>query len=82
MDYENGDFYFSEDDPSKPNPKKRRRLNANESKLLTDIFIYNQKPNAQLRSELGYKLNMTPRAVQIWYPFISKSQGFRINVLN
>ncbi len=50
----------------KPSPKRRRRLNATETKLLQEVFLYNQKPNAQLRAELGRKLGMTPRAVQIW----------------
>jgi hypothetical protein len=55
------------DDDLQPMAKRRRRLNAPETQLLTDVFVTNQKPNAQLRTELGEKLGMTPRAVQIWY---------------
>jgi hypothetical protein len=47
-------------------PKRRRRLSVVETKLLSEVFVYNQKPNAKVRQDLGRKLNMTPRAVQIW----------------
>jgi len=47
-------------------PKRRRRLSVLETQLLSEVFTYNQKPSAQVRKELGQKLNMTPRAVQIW----------------
>lgn len=57
---------YAEYSDSKGFPKRRRRLSAVETKLLSEVFSYNQKPNAQVRNELGQKLNMTPRAVQIW----------------
>ena len=57
---------FGSYNPLNSFPRRRRRLSAAETKLLSDIFTYNQKPNAQLRAELGIQLNMTPRAVQIW----------------
>ena len=58
--------HYSEYSDMKGCAKRRRRLSAYETKLLSEVFSYNQKPNAQVRKELGQKLNMTPRAVQIW----------------
>ena len=63
----NAEFsHYSEISDLKGCPKRRRRLSALETKMLSEVFAYNQKPNAQVRKELGQKLNMTPRAVQIW----------------
>lgn len=80
------DILFDDYAPDyKPSPKRRRRLNASETKMLHDVFMCNQKPNAQLRAELGHKLNMTPRAVQIWYVFgdtLMTTTGFKTNGRN
>jgi hypothetical protein len=48
-------------------PRRRRRLANSQTKVLLDVFVHHQKPNAQLRAELGRRLGMTPRAVQVWY---------------
>ena len=56
---------------------KRRRRNASKDQLniLENVFQKTQFPSARLREELANKLNMSPRAVQIW--FQNKRQAFR-----
>jgi hypothetical protein len=35
--------------------------------MLEDTFVNNPKPTAVERKELGSKLDMSPRAVQVWF---------------
>ncbi|KAG0242014.1 hypothetical protein BGW41_004997 [Actinomortierella wolfii] len=55
-------------DASTTNPRKRRRrTNHAELKVLEDAFARNLLPDAATRQELGQKLGMSVRAVQIWF---------------
>ena len=45
--------------------RHRKRTTSQQLKVLEAIFKRDTKPNAQLRQELGSKLNMTVRAVQV-----------------
>jgi len=47
--------------------KRRRRLSPDETRILAEIFEQTQKPNAALRSRLAQQLDMSSRAVQIWF---------------
>jgi len=61
----NGDFK-----PTHYNPfeiKHRRRTTKAQYKILERSFIENQKPSANIRRSLATKLDMTPRAVQVWF---------------
>ncbi|KAF9160781.1 hypothetical protein DFQ26_005172, partial [Actinomortierella ambigua] len=55
-------------DASSPNPRKRRRrTNRAELQVLEDAFARNLLPDAATRQELGQRLGMSVRAVQIWF---------------
>jgi hypothetical protein len=61
----NGDFK-----PTHYNPfeiKHRRRTTKAQYKILERSFNENQKPSANIRRSLATKLDMTPRAVQVWF---------------
>ena len=61
----NGDFK-----PTHYNPfeiKHRRRTTKAQYKILERSFNENQKPSANIRRSLATKLEMTPRAVQVWF---------------
>lgn len=47
--------------------KKRRRTSPQELATLESNFQQNPLPDLQLRQSIAKKLNMTPRAVQIWF---------------
>ncbi|KAK9711175.1 hypothetical protein K7432_007967 [Basidiobolus ranarum] len=59
--------------PVKP---KRKRANANQLKVLNQLFQQTFFPSTELRIELGKQLGMSPRTVQIW--FQNKRQAWRI----
>lgn len=46
---------------------KRRRLRAEETSVLLQVFEQNPKPDAATRAQLARTLSMTPRAIQIWF---------------
>ena len=45
----------------------RRRLTADETRILNRVFERNPKPNGMLRDQLAVQLNMSPRNVQVWF---------------
>ncbi|KAF9365657.1 hypothetical protein BGX34_009088 [Mortierella sp. NVP85] len=47
--------------------KRRRRTNREELEILEDAFAKNFLPDAATRQELGERLGMSVRAVQIWF---------------
>lgn len=47
--------------------KRRRRLNSEETKYLQDAYERNPKPSAEYRSKIAQSLNMSTRAIQIWF---------------
>ncbi|KAF8934093.1 hypothetical protein EDD21DRAFT_401491 [Dissophora ornata] len=47
--------------------KRRRRTNREELEILEDAFTKNLLPDAATRQELGDRLGMSVRAVQIWF---------------
>ncbi|KAF9196020.1 hypothetical protein BGZ50_002528 [Haplosporangium sp. Z 11] len=47
--------------------KRRRRTNREELEILEDAFAKNLLPDAATRQELGERLGMNVRAVQIWF---------------
>ncbi|KAF9999003.1 hypothetical protein BGZ79_007353 [Entomortierella chlamydospora] len=47
--------------------KRRRRTNREELEILEDAFARNLLPDAATRQELGDRLGMSVRAVQIWF---------------
>ncbi|KAF9087314.1 hypothetical protein BGX23_008213 [Mortierella sp. AD031] len=54
--------------PSADQPRKRRRrTNREELEILEDAFAKNLLPDAATRQELGERLGMSVRAVQIWF---------------
>jgi hypothetical protein len=71
--------FFSHTSSSQPNfhyeaylealqrKKRRRRLGSDETSVLMETFETNPKPNATIRDALAKRLNMTPRAIQIWF---------------
>ncbi len=46
--------------------KKRKRADAAQLKMLTDVYNRTAFPTTEERHELAKKLDMTPRSVQIW----------------
>jgi ribosomal protein S12 len=50
-----------------PAIKRRRRLTPEETKILLDVYERTQKPNSAIRSILAAQLNMSSRAVQVWF---------------
>ncbi|KAJ1923270.1 hypothetical protein IWQ60_005992 [Tieghemiomyces parasiticus] len=60
----------SEFKPTFYNPnevKHRQRTTRKQFKLLEDVFIKDPKPSAAIRRELGERLDMTARSVQVWF---------------
>lgn len=47
--------------------KHRRRTTRAQLETLEDTFVRNPKPTAVERKDLGEKLDMSPRAVQVWF---------------
>ncbi|CAB4377790.1 unnamed protein product [Rhizophagus irregularis] len=47
--------------------KRRRRLTEEETNVLNSIFENIQKPDATTRAQLAQKLNMSSRAIQVWF---------------
>jgi hypothetical protein len=47
--------------------KRRRRLTEEETNVLNNIFENIQKPDATIRAQLAQKLNMSSRAIQVWF---------------
>jgi len=55
----------SSDQP--PPKKKRKRADAEQLRVLNEVYARTAFPSTEERAELAVKLNMTPRSVQIWY---------------
>ncbi len=49
------------------NKKKRKRLRAEETRILLQVFEQNPRPDAMVRNWLASCLCMTPRSIQIWF---------------
>ncbi|KIK97125.1 hypothetical protein PAXRUDRAFT_10369 [Paxillus rubicundulus Ve08.2h10] len=47
--------------------KHRKRTSRSQLKVLEDVFRKDTKPNASLRKQLAAQLDMSPRAVQVWF---------------
>ncbi|KAL1915706.1 uncharacterized protein VTP21DRAFT_6465 [Calcarisporiella thermophila] len=67
---------------SQPNPQvalmlkaKRKRANAEQLKVLNQVFQTTFFPSTELRIQLGKQLGMSPRTVQIW--FQNRRQAWR-----
>ena len=50
-----------------PPKKKRKRADADQLRVLNEVYARTAFPSTEERQELAAKLNMTPRSVQIWY---------------
>lgn len=50
-----------------PPKKKRKRADAEQLRVLNEVYDRTAFPSTEERQELAVKLNMTPRSVQIWY---------------
>jgi homeobox protein YOX1/YHP1 len=46
--------------------KKRKRADANQLKILTEVYNRTPFPSTEERLDLAKRLDMTPRSVQIW----------------
>ncbi|CAG8639599.1 21775_t:CDS:2 [Cetraspora pellucida] len=47
--------------------KRRRRLTEEETNVLISTFEKVQKPDAEMRTRLAAQLNMSSRAIQVWF---------------
>lgn len=47
--------------------KKRQRATPKQLNVLRNEFLVNSTPNARTREEIGRKIDMTERSVQIWF---------------
>lgn len=47
--------------------KKRQRATPKQLNTLRSEFMFNSTPNAKIREEIGRKIDMTERSVQIWF---------------
>ncbi|GES99645.1 homeobox protein hd-10 [Rhizophagus clarus] len=47
--------------------KRRRRLTEEETNVLNNVFENVQKPDSTTRAQLAQKLNMSSRAIQVWF---------------
>ncbi|CAI2172609.1 6236_t:CDS:2 [Funneliformis geosporum] len=47
--------------------KRRRRLTEEETSVLNNVFENEQKPDAATRAQLAQQLNMSSRAIQVWF---------------
>ncbi|KAG0052585.1 hypothetical protein BGZ83_002410 [Gryganskiella cystojenkinii] len=59
--------HFDATSPESHPRKRRRRTNREELDILEDAFAKNLLPDATTRQELGERLGMSVRAVQIWF---------------
>ncbi|KAF9583092.1 hypothetical protein BGW38_010268 [Lunasporangiospora selenospora] len=59
--------HFDAASPTCQPRKRRRRTNREELEILEDAFSRNLLPDAATRQELGERLGMSVRAVQIWF---------------
>jgi hypothetical protein len=50
-----------------PPKKKRKRADAEQLRVLNEVYARTAFPSTEERQDLAGKLNMTPRSVQIWY---------------
>ncbi|KAI0243591.1 Short stature homeobox protein 2, partial [Massospora cicadina] len=57
-----------------PTPR-RRRVSVRQKEILSRVFCQSFFPTTEMRNQLAMDLNMTPRAVQIW--FQNKRQAWR-----
>jgi len=54
--------------PDHPPPKKKRkRADAEQLRVLNEVYARTAFPSTEERQELALRLNMSPRSVQIWY---------------
>ncbi|ORY00560.1 hypothetical protein K493DRAFT_153783, partial [Basidiobolus meristosporus CBS 931.73] len=53
----------------------RKRANNEQLRILKQVFEYTFFPSTELRNELARVLEMTPRAVQVW--FQNKRQSWK-----
>lgn len=51
--------------------KKRKRADANQLKVLNEVYARTAFPSTEERNALAKQLDMSPRSVQIWYQIIS-----------
>ncbi|KAF9792483.1 hypothetical protein BJ322DRAFT_49631 [Thelephora terrestris] len=58
-----------------PPKKKRKRADAEQLRVLNEVYARTAFPSTEERQDLAGKLNMTPRSVQIW--FQNKRQSMR-----
>ncbi|KAG0779750.1 hypothetical protein G6F29_012556 [Rhizopus arrhizus] len=70
----NSDTVFFEND--EPIKAKRKRASPSQLYILNQVFQQTCFPSTELRIELGKRLGMSPRTVQIW--FQNKRQSTRI----
>ncbi|RKP37160.1 homeobox domain-containing protein, partial [Dimargaris cristalligena] len=47
--------------------KHRQRTTRKQFKALEEVFVLDPKPSASQRRELGERLNMSARSVQVWF---------------
>ncbi|KAG1467603.1 hypothetical protein G6F56_004319 [Rhizopus delemar] len=60
---------------NEPVKAKRKRASQTQLNVLNQVFQQTCFPSTELRTDLGKKLGMSPRAVQIW--FQNKRQSIR-----
>lgn len=65
----------SEADQNAPIKKKRKRADANQLRVLNDVYARTAFPSTEERHQLAKQLDMSPRSVQIW--FQNKRQAMR-----
>ncbi|KAL1743859.1 hypothetical protein HDZ31DRAFT_83137 [Schizophyllum fasciatum] len=65
----------SEADQNAPVKKKRKRADANQLRVLNDVYARTAFPSTEERHQLAKQLDMSPRSVQIW--FQNKRQAMR-----
>ncbi|CAG8503475.1 10424_t:CDS:2 [Funneliformis caledonium] len=73
--YERGHYVAAHQQPRPSSYAKRKRANANQLKVLNQVFQHTFFPSTELRIQLGKQLGMSPRTVQIW--FQNKRQSWR-----
>ena len=56
----------SEADQSGTVKKKRKRADANQLRVLNDVYMRTAFPSTEERHQLAKQLDMSPRSVQIW----------------
>ncbi|OIR59161.1 MAG: homeodomain-containing protein [Amphiamblys sp. WSBS2006] len=48
-------------------PRRRKKTTDDQLDELERVFQVSEKPTSEVRKELGERLNMTPRCVQVWF---------------